>query len=46
MNVMHAHDEDNIYVNAFNAMKEELKQLKDQKNHRMAKLQDTMSNSD
>ena len=43
---MHAHDEDNIYVNAFNAMKEELKQLKDKKNHRMAKLQDTMSNSD
>ena len=41
---MRAHDEDSIDANAFNAMKEELKQLNDQTKHRLAKLEDTMSN--
>ena len=42
---MRAHDEDNIDENAFNSMKGALKQLKDQTNHRLAKLEGTMSNS-
>ena len=45
MKIMRAHDEDNTDVNAFNAMKEELKQLKDQTNNRLTKLEGTMSNS-
>ena len=44
MKIMRAHDEDNIGVNTFNATKEDLKQLKDQTNHRLAKLEGTMSN--
>lgn len=39
MKIIHAHDEDNIDVNAFNTMKEELKQLKDQINHLLTKLE-------
>ena len=37
MKIMHPHDEDNIDVNAFNAMKEDLKQLNNQTNHRLTK---------
>lgn len=40
---MRANDEDNIDVNTFNTIKEELKQLKDQTSHRLAKLEGTMS---
>lgn len=39
MKIMHAHDEENIDAKAFNAMKEELKQLKDQINHLLTKLE-------
>ena len=42
MKIMHDHDEDNIDVNAFNAMKGGLKQLKDQINH-LTKLKGTKS---
>ena len=42
---MRTHDEENSDTDAFNAMKEELKQLKDQANHRVAKLEGVMSNS-
>ena len=38
---MRAHDEDNTGVNTFNTTKEDLKQLKDQTNHRLAKLEGT-----
>lgn len=43
MKIMHDHDEDNIDVNAFNAMKGRLKQLKDQINHLLTKLKGTKS---
>ena len=38
-----ANDEDNIDVNTFNTIKKELKLLKDQTSHRLAKLEDTVS---
>ena len=41
MKIMRTHDEDSVDVNAFNSMKEELKLLKDQTNHRLAKLEGT-----
>ena len=43
--IMRAHDEDNIDVNAFNTMKKELKELKDQTNHPLAKSEGITSNS-
>ena len=45
MKIMRAHYADNFDVNAFNAMKEELKQLKNQTNHLLANLEGGMSNS-
>ena len=42
---MCAHDEENIGVKAFKTMKEELKQLKYQRNHCIVKLENTMSSS-
>lgn len=44
MKTTHALEENNIDINAFNAKKEELQQLKNQANH-LAKLQGTMPNS-
>lgn len=41
MKTAHAREENNIDINAFNAKKEELQQLKNQANH-LAKLQGTM----
>ena len=44
MKTTHAREENNIDINAFNAKKEELQQLKNQANH-LAKLQGAMPNS-
>ena len=44
MKTTYAREENNIDINAFNAKKEELQQLKNQANH-LGKLQGTMPNS-
>ena len=43
MKIMHAYDEENVYINAINAMKEKLEQLKNQSDHCLSKLEGTMS---